>query len=405
MSNLTKSDFIIGFLKILMISSLFFYIRTLNIADNHKFILTIVPSIFILIFNKIVTNYKNNGGNKPIYVKKNDTDSDINLYDEFFIEDYENFESHDLNDKLIIIPNIQNNIVKIYEVEKPFWISKGYFDISNPNNFIVLDNLNLTSNYTIELWLKLNYVSNNNILSFFDINSRLLFQITYDQSFLYLGKTTKIPISNKTKDWFQLVIMRGKYNTLGSNRGFMYINGIFLGYIEDLPDLTEVSNGYLFKYSNSINELLEYNKNYNDLCNCSIVRIYNRSLSLDELQNNYLKEASYYELEEVNRYEKSCVQDDSLVLYLDSRLNGLSINSKKSDWLEMAKQLKQKKSKVIKLDNVVELKRPKVTLKEPKVILKESNVILKEPKVNKEVSLKKPPNKSKKNLKTTKPIL
>jgi hypothetical protein len=394
MSSLTKSDLILGFLKVLLVTSLFFYIRTLNISDNYKFILTIVPSIFILVFNKLVTDYKHKGGNKAIYVKRNDDESDINLYDEFFFEDYEDYN---LNDKLIQ----NNNRAKIYEIEKPFWISKGYFDISNPNNFIYLNNLDLTSNYTIELWLKLKYIANNNILSFYDRTNKLLFEIKYDTSFIYLGKFTKIPILNQ---WFQLVIMRGKYNTIGSNRGYMYINGIFNGYIEDLPDLSEVSDGYLFKYSNSISELLEYNKNYNDLCNCSIVRIYNRSLTLDELQNNYLKEASYYELEEVGNYERTCVHDESLVFYLDSRVNTNENEynepnyKPRLNWLEMAKETPLKVNKISPT---------KKKLVKPKQTVKKSKKSQETPKESQEKSKKiiKDNNDAKNTLKTTKPIL
>jgi hypothetical protein len=200
----------------------------------------------------------------------------------------------------------------------------------------------------------------------------------------------------------------------------MYINGIFNGYIEDLPDLSEVSNGYLFKYSNSISELLEYNKNYNDLCNCSIVRIYNRSLTLDELQNNYLKEASYYELEEVGNYERTCVQDESLVFYLDSRVNTNENEynepnyKARLNWLEMAKETPLKvnkisptKKKLVKPKESQE--KPKKSQEKPKESQEKPKKSQEKPKKSQEKP-KKSQEKSKKikdnnTLKTTKPIL
>lgn len=337
LKNLNFKDLALSFLKVLIVISIVFYIKKLNIPDNYKILIMILPTIIVLSFNNISNYYKYKGGNKPIILRRNDEESDKYLPDEFFIENFRNMNidvnpnNFNENINISLLRNqgidtklkvnledlfIVSNSAQIHEIESPFWISKGYLDISNPNNFIHLNNLDLGSNYTIELWLRLKYVSNNNILTILNKN-KILLEITYDSNFIYINKSNKIPMKDKN-NWFQLVIMRGKYDTIGSNRGLIYINGIFNGYADNLPSLSNATNIFLFKFNG---EPLDYNKNYNDLSNCSIIRIYNRSLSLDEIQNNYLKESYYYDLElsSDNDTDRTYVRDNALMFYLDTR--------------------------------------------------------------------------------------
>ena len=294
-------------IKIFIVMSLFFYIRKLNIPDNYKFLLTIVPSLLILTTTKVFNHFKYKKGNKPIIVRKDDNISDVFVSDEFFQEDF-------------TIETQPTSNAMIYEVEKPYWIQNGgYLDISNPNNFIKIDNLKLNNNYTIEFWLRLQYLSNNNIV-LFNKNNKKILEIKYDDKFIIIANKNKIPY--KENQWFHLVIMRGKIDTVGSNTGSMYINGIFNGYLENLPELSSMNESYLFKYEG---DYRDYNKKYHDLSNCSIVRIYDRSLTLDEIQNNYLKDANYFGLENEDINGRTFVQDKNLVFYLEARTDSLPL--------------------------------------------------------------------------------
>ena len=290
-------------IKIVVMLISFYYIRTLNIPDSYKFLLTVIPSLLLLSTNYVIKSIQYAGKNKPITVKHSDDMSDKPLLDEYF---FENFS--------IELQKEANAI--LYEYEKPFWIqSGGYLDISNPNNFIKVDNLRLSSNYTLEFWLRLKYLSNNNIASFYN-NDELIFQIMYDEQFIYVNQSTKIPIN--LDQWAHIVIMRGKSDMLGTSKGYIYVNGIFIGYINDLPNLHDMNKSFLFKNSNPPND---YNKKYHDLSNCSVVRFYDRSLTIDEIQNNYLKDAFYFGLlEDKTDSTRLFVKGSSLVFYLESRV-------------------------------------------------------------------------------------
>jgi hypothetical protein len=123
--------------------------------------------------------------------------------------------------------------------------------------------------------------------------------------------------------------MRGKTDTIGSDRGSIYINGIFFSYIDILPNLQSMNNAYLFKNSNAPNE---YNKNYHDLSNCALVRMYDRSLTVDEIQNNYLKDAAHFGLlDEVTEAYRTYVNDKSLIFYLECRITTPPILDKTVD--------------------------------------------------------------------------
>lgn len=329
-------------IKIFIVMSLFFYIRKLNIPDNYKFLLTIVPSLLILTTTNVVNHFKYKNGNKPIVVRKDDNISDKYLSDEyFFTEGFNNNKGFDNNKGFNVtegftIETQTTSNAMIYEIEKPFWIQNGgYLDISNPYNFVKIDNLKLNNNYTLEFWLRLKYLSNNNLV-LFNRNNKKLLEIKYDDKFITMNKNNKLPY--KENEWFHLVIMRGKIDTIGSNVGSMYVNGIFYGYIENLPELGNMNESYLFKYEG---DYVDYNKKYHDLSNCSIVRIYDRSLTLDEIQNNYLKDANYFGLENEDITGRIYVQDKSLVFYLESRTD--------STPLEVVKEAQKipSKSKII----------------------------------------------------------
>lgn len=352
-----KPEHYLGAIKIFVILTLFFYIRKLNIPDNYKFLLTVLPSILILSTTKMIDHFKFKGKNSPIVVNKDDLISDKYLPEEFYFEPF-------------TIETPQNSNAMIYEMDKPFWIEdEGYLDISNPKNFIKIDNLKLNTNYTIEFWVRLKYVSNNAIFSCFK-HDKTIFNIYYDNAFLVINDINKIPY--RENEWFHVVIMRGKLDTLGTTRGSLYINGIFYSYIDNIPDLTEMNDSYLFKYSNT--SYLTFNRNYHDLSNCSIFRIYDRSLSIDEIQNNYLKDANYFGLEDEDITGKTYVQDSSLIFYLEARKdhykpqkvkkikrknkNKKDLGSSDSDWLVTANKNNEKekeKEKVVIINKYLEV--------------------------------------------------
>jgi hypothetical protein len=289
-------------LKVVIMIIAFYFIKKLDIPESYKFLLTVIPSLLLLSTSYVIRSIQYAGKNKPITLKRSDDVSDKPLMDEYFFENF-----------AIEIQKDANAI--LYENEKPFWIqSGGYLDISNPNNFIKLDNIKMDTNYTLEFWLRLKNVSNNNILTF-NIGDNVLLNVEYDDEYVYINKTDKIKIT--ANKWLHLVIMRGKSDNIGTSKGFVYINGIFVSYVDNLPNLQEIDNTFLFKHSNLPND---YNKNYHDLSNCALVRFYDRSLTIDELQNNYLKDAYYFGLqEEDNGSNRTYVTGSSLIFYLECR--------------------------------------------------------------------------------------
>ena len=301
-------------IKLIIMAISFYYIRKLPIPDSYKFILTIIPALLMLSANYVIKQIKYSGTNKPLTVKREDDRSDVMVSEDFFYEPF-------------TIEIQKNADAKLHENDTPYWIqSGGYLDISNPNNFIKIDNLKLSTNYTLEFWLRLKYVSNNNIAKFYK-DDVLIFEIIYDEKFIYVNQSTKIPITNDK--WAHIVIMRGKTDTIGSDRGSIYINGIFFTYIDILPNLQSMNNAYLFKNSNAPNE---YNKNYHDLSNCSLVRMYDRSLNVDEIQNNYLKDAAHFGLlDEQTEAYRTYVNDKSLIFYLECRITTPPILDKTVD--------------------------------------------------------------------------
>jgi hypothetical protein len=306
-----KKEYLISALRVFVIVSIFFFIRRLDIADKYKFLLILIPSLLILSTQKVFDHFTYKDKQKPIIVRKDDTISDVYQPDEFF---FENFTME---------TTLKSNAM-IYEVEKPFWIPEGgYLDISNPNNYVKIDNLKLYTNYTMEFWIRLKYLSNNNIVYFLKDN-RKIFVVNYDDKFIIINNKNKIPY--KEEDWVHLVIMRGSMDTIGTSRGSIYMNGIFMGYIEDMPELSKMTESYLFRNNG---QFLEYNKKYTDLSNCALVRIYDRSLTLDEIQNNYLKDASYFGVEDNDSTGKTYVQDKSLVFYLEGRTDHLEVDNTK----------------------------------------------------------------------------
>jgi hypothetical protein len=339
-------------LKIAIMAISFYWIKNLDIPDSYKFLLTAIPSLLLISSRYIINSVQYAGKNKPITVRRDDNRSDVALVDEFFFENFSLEIQKDAN-------------ATLYENEKPFWIENvGFLDISNPNNYIKLDDVHLTSNYTLEFWLRLKYLGNNNIISFYS-GEQPIFDVSYDERFIYINQNTKIPYV--PGQWFHFVIMRGKPDMLGGNRGLLYINGIFHSYIDYLPNLDQMNAAFLFKNTIPGNE---YNKNYHDLSNCSLVRFYDRSLTIDEIQNNYLKDANYFGLQEEDMSSsRTYVNGSSMVFYLEARVP-------KSEKVDMPGTEKKKEKSVEVMYNI---STASSTPKEPskvKVVDKEEDVLL-----------------------------
>jgi hypothetical protein len=304
-----------GVIKIAIMAIAFYFIKQLDIPDSYKFLLTVIPSLLLLSTNYVIRNIQHAGKNKPITVKLKDDASDKPLLDEFYFEEPFTIEIQ------------QNANAVLHEYDAPYWIKAGgYLDISNQNNFVKLDNIHLANNYTLEFWLRLKSIANNGIVSFNSIDGPL-FSVNYDDKFIYINQTTKIPYT--VDQWFHFTIMRGKSDMLGTSKGLVYINGIFYSYINNLPNLQDMSTAFLFKNSNAP---MDYNKNYHDLCNCALVRFYDRSLTIDELQNNYLMDAYYFGIQEENKgINRTYVGGSGLIFYLECRVPTDSINDKSFD--------------------------------------------------------------------------
>jgi hypothetical protein len=314
-------------LKIAIMAISFYWIKNLNIPDSYKFLLTVIPSLLLISSRYVINSVQYAGKNKPITVKRDDNKSDIAMSDEFFFENFSLEIQKDAD-------------ATLYENEKPFWIENaGFLDISNPNNYIKLDNVHLTSNYTLEFWLRLKYLGNNNIISFYS-GEQPIFDVSYDERFIYINQTTKIPYV--PGQWFHFVVMRGKPDMLGGNRGLLYINGIFHSYIDYLPNLDQMNSAFLFKNTSPGDE---YNKKYHDLSNCSLVRFYDRSLTIDEIQNNYLKDANYFGLQEEDMSStRTYVNGSSMVFYLEARVPKSTISEKVNEVVSREKNSEQIKS-------------------------------------------------------------
>lgn len=155
--------------------------------------------------------------------------------------------------------------------------------------------------------------------------------------------------------------MRGKPDMLGGNRGLLYINGIFHSYIDYLPNLDQMNAAFLFKNTSPGNE---YNKKYHDLSNCSLVRFYDRSLTIDEIQNNYLKDANYFGLQEEDMSStRTYVNGSSMVFYLEARVPK---SEKVDESAVMSGNDKNKEKSVEVMYNISRTKEPsKVKVVEP----------------------------------------
>lgn len=323
-------------LKIGIVLVLFYFIKKMDIPDSYKFLLTVVPSLLLLSTNYVIRAIQFSGKNKPLMLKRKDMVSDKPIIDEYF---FESFTTNHKNQNNFQVSGGGGADATLFEQEKPFWIQQShnetsnYFDISNPHNFIAIDHLPpLGANYTLEFWLRLTYLSNNAIVSFYAGENRL-FDITYDDKYLHFssgggGGTTKVPLPSPAQKWFHLVVMRGQADTIGTNRGLVYINGLLQSYLPKLPNLQDMTKAFLFKYSRATPPQ-RYNKKYHDLANAALVRFYSRSLTLDEIQNNFLKDAYTYDLQEENMTaSRTYVQGTHLVLYIDARPAKATVASK-----------------------------------------------------------------------------
>ena len=322
-------------LKIGIVLVLFFFIKKMDIPDSYKFLLTVVPSLLLLSTNYVSRTIQFSGKNKPLMLKRKDMVSDKPIIDEYF---FESFVTTNTNQNNFLVETRGGGDATLFEQEKPFWIQQShnetsnYFDISNPHNFIAVDHLPpLGANYTLEFWLRLTHLSNNAIVSFYAGENRL-FDITYDNKYLHFASaTTKVPLPSPAQKWFHLVVMRGQADALGTNRGLLYINGLLQSYLPNLPNLQDMTKAFLFKYSLT-KPPLRYNKKYHDLANAALVRFYSRSLTLDEIQNNFLKDAYTFDLQEENMTaSRTHVQGNHLVLYLDARPARAAAEEAKAD--------------------------------------------------------------------------
>ena len=320
-------------LKIGIVLVLFYFIRKMDIPDSYKFLLTVVPSLLLLSTNYVIQAIQFSGKNKPLMLKRKDMVSDKPIIDEYFFESFTTTTASKNQNQNNFVVTGEGADATLFEQEKPFWIQQShndtsnYFDISNPLNFIAIDHLPpLGANYTLEFWLRLTYLSNNAIVSFYAGENRL-FDVTYDDKYLHFssggssGTTTKVPLPSPAQKWFHLVVMRGQADTIGTNRGgLIYINGLLQSYLPKLPNLQDMTKAFLFKYSSRPTPPRRYNKKYHDLANAAIVRFYSRSLTLDEIQNNFLKDAYTFDLQEENMTaSRTYVQGTHLVLYIDAR--------------------------------------------------------------------------------------
>lgn len=317
-------------LKVGIVLVLFYFIRKMDIPDSYKFLLTVVPSLLLLSTNYVIQAIQFSGKNKPLMLKRKDMVSDKPIIDEYFFESFTTTASKNQNQNNFVVQGGAD--ATLFEQEKPFWIQQShnntsnYFDISNPHNFIAIDHLPspLGANYTLEFWLRLTYLSNNAIVSFYAGENRL-FDLTYDDKYLHFSSggasgTTKVPLPSPAQKWFHLVVMRGQADTIGTNRGgLVYINGLLQSYLPKLPNLQDMTKAFLFKYSRATPPQ-RYNKKYHDLANAALVRFYSRSLTLDEIQNNFLKDAYTFDLQEENMTaSRTYVQGTHLVLHIDAR--------------------------------------------------------------------------------------
>jgi hypothetical protein len=249
------------FLKYAVVIVFIYLVRRSNLPDNYKFLLTVLPSLLLVVTNSFIMKFKH-GGVAPIYVNRRDDISD-NEADDFYTENFrasmaENFRASMAENFQDAVEEVRNGkTVQAVFVENgsSLWIPRGnssnaigYLNIANPDNYIKLYNLMLKSNYTLEFWLKLKKIGNSNptIFSVISHQDAEILNIHYDWRDgnqeadgldLYINDS-KIPVEKDT--WFNLTIVRGKPDTIGVKRGSVYINGIFNTYIDTLPDFEAI---------------------------------------------------------------------------------------------------------------------------------------------------------------------
>ncbi len=269
----------------------------------------------------------------------------------FYIPVKETFKSK--NDKLKQIEGFSSKKLQYNAIMFPnnkHWYNDesigGYIDIANmnKNEFVMGDPrcLKVTDdNYTIEFWLKLKNFGNSYIFSVLDGTQRVreneagveeevpYFSIRYNDKHVYVdGDINESKCEYTEGEWAQFVFVRGKVDTIGNDMGSIYRNGIFITNSFKMKKLDPVIEGGLILFQNPITlDQSEYNFSnpmYTDECNFGIMRIYDRSLSLDEIQKNYLSNAHRYGLEQIKGVD---YVRDNLVCYYDMG-NKASVNGK-----------------------------------------------------------------------------
>lgn len=325
-------------LKYAVVIVFIYFVRRSKLPDSYKFLLTIIPSLLLVLTNNYLMKMKH-GGVAPIYVSKDPEVSDVAQTVDFYVEGFESNEAVEIKNRTVQAVFVENG--------SSLWIPRGnssnalgYLNIANPDNYIKLYNLVLKSSYTLEFWLKLKKIGNSNptIFSAISHQDAEILNIHYDWRDgnqeadgldLYVNDT-KIPVEKDA--WFNLTIVRGKPDTIGVKRGSVYINGIFNTFIDTLPDFEAIpiKDSYLFRTNNPENIVRkEFNDKYTDISNCSIIRFYNRSLGMEDVQNNYLQNNAFFnnvmdkpDLDAIERTKMAeLLSDPTIVFYLDCRMS------------------------------------------------------------------------------------
>ena len=202
----------------------------------------------------------------------------------------------------IIVPNANN-----------FWVKDeyGYFDIGNANTekYIVGDSNALKEtkdNYTIEMWIRPQYFGNPYIMSVSDgVDRKNLsyFAIKIDEQNIYIeDDTEEHRIPYVPGEWMQFVIVRGTEDRVATDLGRLFKNGTYLQPSNKVKRLSVAKDGgwILFQDPSKLglknNQYLSSNPSYQNRSSFGVFRLYNRSLSEVEINNNFNSLAGRYRL-------------------------------------------------------------------------------------------------------------
>ena len=120
----------------------------------------------------------------------------------------------------------------------------------------------------------------------------------------------------------EFVLVRGTQNTIGSDLGKMYKYGVFIRATNYAKKLNVVQDGGWVFFQNpnklglSHKQYLSSNPIYTNRSNFGVFRLYNRSLTDEEIMNNFNSEAKRYGITN-NSYETQPIQS-GLICHLDA---------------------------------------------------------------------------------------